>query len=71
MLDLMQKNTRKLSYQGSVIYSQGRHMEPIKIYHHFENGVQFERLEYLSGAPRVVIRRGDKVLLTQKLVLSI
>ena len=61
MLTLMQKNTRELSYQGSVIYSQGRHMESIKIHHHFENGVQFERLEYLSGAPRVIIRRGDKV----------
>ena len=61
MLALMQKNTRELSYQGLVIYSQGRHMESIKIHHGFENGVQFERLEYLSGAPRVIIRRGDKV----------
>ena len=61
MLALMQKNTRELSYQGSVIYSQGRHMESIKIHHSFEQGVQFERLEYLSGAPKVIIRRGDKV----------
>ena len=61
MLALMQKNMRELSYQGSVIYSQGRHMESIKIHHDFEKGVQFERLEYLSGAPRVIIRRGDKV----------
>ena len=60
-LALMQKNSRELTYQGSLIYSQDKQVESIKIHHAFQDGVQFERLEYLSGAPRVMIRRGDKV----------
>tara|TARA_B100000767_G_C19696799_1_gene506539 strand:+ start:279 stop:1292 length:1014 start_codon:yes stop_codon:yes gene_type:complete len=61
LLATMEQNTQELNYQGSVVYTKGRHMESIKIHHGFEEGTQLERLEYLSGAPRVIIRRGDKV----------
>lgn len=62
LLMQMEKSARELTYQGTLVYSQGRRMETLKIYHTLKNDQQFERLVHLTGMPREIIRRGDKVI---------
>lgn len=62
LLMQMEKSARELTYQGTLVYSQGRRMETLKIYHTLKNDQQFERLVHLTGIPREIIRRGDKVI---------
>lgn len=62
LLMKMERNTRALTYQGTLVYAQGRHMETLKLFHKLKDGKQFERLVHLTGMPREILRRGDKVI---------
>lgn len=65
LLDKMEKSSRTLTYQGTLVYRRGGlngHMETLKIFHTLKEGEQFERLVHLTGEPREIIRRGDKVI---------
>ena len=62
LLAKMEENTKALTYRGTLVYSQGDRMETLKIFHTLKNGEQSERLVHLTGAPREIIRRGDKVI---------
>ena len=65
LLAKMEKSSRTLTYQGTLVYRQGGlngHMETLKIFHTLKEGEQFERLVHLTGEPREIIRRGDKVI---------
>ena len=58
----MERNTRALTYQGTLVYNQGRHMETLQLFHTNIDGQQRERLVHLTGMPREIIRHGDKVM---------
>lgn len=62
LLMTMAENTRKLTYSGTFVYSQGKMLETIKIFHAFDGAKQRERLVHLTGEPREIVRDGDKVL---------
>lgn len=62
LLMQMEESTRQLNYQGTLVYSQGHRMETLKIFHKLENGQRWERLVHLTGTPREIIRRGEKVI---------
>lgn len=62
----MGSNASRLNYSGSLVYTEGRRMQSMRIYHSVKNGVRRERLVHLSGEPREVIRRGDTVLCIDK-----
>ena len=74
LLAKMEESTRALTYQGTLVYSgggvysrggvdrQNSRMETLKIFHTLKDGEQSERLVYLTGEPREIIRRGDKVI---------
>lgn len=65
LLDEMEESAKTLTYQGTLVYRRGgldSHMETLKIFHTLKNGEQAERLVHLTGEPREIIRRGDKVI---------
>ena len=62
LLAAMEESTRSLTYQGTLVYTQGNRMETLKIFHTLKDGAQSERLVHLTGTPREIIRRGDKVI---------
>jgi len=62
LLAVMEESTKSLTYQGTLVYTQGDRMETLKIFHTLKDGAQFERLVHLTGTPREIIRRGDKVI---------
>ena len=62
LLAKMAESTRSLTYQGTLVYTQGSQMETLEIFHTLIDGQQSERLVHLTGAPREIIRRGDKVI---------
>jgi len=62
LLAKMAESTKSLTYQGTLVYTQGSRMETLEIFHTLIDGQQSERLVHLTGAPREIIRRGDKVI---------
>lgn len=56
-LDKMATSARELTYQGEFVYQQGSSLETLSVVHYVdENGKEKERILYLDGAPREMIR---------------
>ena len=56
-LDRMAASAKELTYQGEFIYQQGSSLETLSVIHHVdEKGKEKERILYLDGAPREMIR---------------
>jgi sigma-E factor negative regulatory protein RseB len=49
------------SYDGIFSYFSGNDLSTLRVIHTVTNGVQRERLIHLNGAPREIVRTGDKV----------
>lgn len=47
------------SYRGVLVYQHGEHSESLRVTHGQVDGREYERLEYLDGMPREVVRYGD------------
>jgi sigma-E factor negative regulatory protein RseB len=62
LLVQMNKAARELTYSGTLVYSQGRRMNSMQLYHTVVNGERRERLLYLSGERREIIRRGNNLI---------
>lgn len=65
LLHRMVQASRSLDYIGMMVYRAGSLMRPMKVIHRGgegPNGKSRERLVALAGAPREVIREGDRVL---------
>lgn len=60
-LSALSEAARTTNYQGVVIYRDGDMMETMRIVHRFQDGEERERLVSLSGEPREILRRGDRV----------
>jgi len=52
----------ELDYDGVFSFISGSDITSLRIIHMYENGVQSERLVHLDGAPREIVREGNKVL---------
>jgi sigma-E factor negative regulatory protein RseB len=58
MLDQMSHSFRELNYQGAFSFQQGDTTQSLRITHAVIDGEEYERLEYMDGERREIIRRG-------------
>jgi sigma-E factor negative regulatory protein RseB len=58
LLDRMSHSFRELNYQGSFSFEQGGSMQSLRIAHAVIDGEEYERLQYMDGDKREIIRRG-------------
>lgn len=58
MLDRMSHSFRELNYRGTFSYQQGGDTESFRLVHAVIDGEEYERLEYLDGEKRQIVRRG-------------
>ncbi|RDH45071.1 MucB/RseB C-terminal domain-containing protein [Zooshikella ganghwensis] len=61
-LQAMVVATQQLNYEGQFVYEHSRGLTTMSIAHAYQDGQVRERLVYLDGPPREVIRYGDKVI---------
>ncbi|MFK0570504.1 MucB/RseB C-terminal domain-containing protein [Endozoicomonas sp.] len=63
LLEKMMDSSRNLSFQGEFVYQQGAQLETLSIIHQAsdKNQSEKERILYLDGAPREVIRAGNEL----------
>lgn len=61
LLGKMSHSHRELNYQGVFSFQQGDKMESLRITHAVINQQEYERLEYMDGDKREVIRRGHNL----------
>lgn len=54
-------SARTANYRGVVIYRSGASIESLKLVHGFAGGIEQERLTALTGEPREIIRRENKI----------
>lgn len=60
-LDRMSHSFRELTYQGTLSYQRGEHIQSLRIAHAVIDGKEYERLEYLDGKKREVLRRNHSL----------
>lgn len=53
---------RNSNYQGILLHRSGETIDSFRVTHRFKNGEARERLQTLTGDPRDVVRRGEKVI---------
>lgn len=58
MLNRMSHSFRELNYRGTFSFQQGGNTESLRMAHAVIAGQEYERLEYMDGAKREIIRRG-------------
>ena len=56
-LDRMSHSFRELTYRGTLSYQRGDDIQSLRIAHTVIGGEEFERLDYLDGDQREVVRR--------------
>lgn len=53
---------RNSNYQGILLHRSGESIDSFRVTHRYKNGEARERLQTLTGDPRDVVRRGEKVI---------
>lgn len=61
-LTRLHEASRQRAYQGTLVVSAGPNMSASKIWHVCDGAQQMERVETLTGAPRITIRRNNDVI---------
>ncbi len=63
LLERMAASAKRLSFQGEFVYQQGAQLQTLSVIHQAEdkNISEKERIFYLDGAPREVIRSGNEL----------
>ena len=63
LLERMAASAKSLSFQGEFVYQQGAQLQTLSVIHQAEdqNISEKERILYLDGAPREVIRSGNEL----------
>lgn len=63
LLEKMVDSSKNLSFQGEFVYQQGAQLETLSIIHQAgdKNHSEKERILYLDGAPREVVRDGNEL----------
>lgn len=62
MLVRISEAARDVNYEGVVVYQGQNRLETLKVVHGFRDGVELERVEALTGAPREIVKRDGKVI---------
>lgn len=73
-LDRMSHSFRELNYHGTFSFQRGKSTESFRIAHAVIDGEEYERLDYLDGEKRRIVRRGHSlncIHTGQKLVRSL
>lgn len=60
-LERMSRAQKEQNYRGVLIYGNHQRWETLQLAHAVRQGVEYERLLHLTGAPREVIRQGHDV----------
>ncbi|HEX5806008.1 MAG TPA: MucB/RseB C-terminal domain-containing protein [Macromonas sp.] len=60
-IERLHQASRRRAYAGTFVVSDGNQMAVSKIWHICDGSQQVERIETLTGAPRVTLRRNDEV----------
>jgi sigma-E factor negative regulatory protein RseB len=60
-LDRLSRSMSELSYRGVLTYERGDHTESLRLSHQLVDGREYERLEYLDGERREIIRSGSQL----------
>ena len=58
----MSEAAKAATYQGVVVYQNEDTQETFRVTHRFTNGVERERVQSLTGAPREVVKQGDQTI---------
>lgn len=53
---------RKANYEGEIVYQAQNRLQTLKVVHGISDGVEMERIQSLTGAPREVVKRDGKVV---------
>ncbi len=63
LLERMSVSAKRLSFQGEFVYQQGAQLQTLSVIHQAEDQTasERERIFYLDGAPREVIRSGNEL----------
>ncbi len=61
LLRKMSEAVRELSYHGLFTYEYGGSLDTLKVIHTVREGVEYERLQHLSGPEREFLRSGQSV----------
>ncbi|ARN75353.1 MucB/RseB C-terminal domain-containing protein [Oceanicoccus sagamiensis] len=61
LLDKMSHSFMERNYQGTFSFQRGDSIESLRIAHAVIDGKEYERLEYMDGDKREIIRRGHKL----------
>ncbi len=61
LLDKMSHSFRELNYQGTFSFQRADTIESLRIAHAVIDGEEYERLEYMDGDKREIIRRGHNL----------
>jgi sigma-E factor negative regulatory protein RseB len=61
-MERLHEAARNRAYTGTFVVQSGSEMAVSKIWHVCDGRQQFERIETLTGAPRVTLRRNDEVM---------
>lgn len=60
LLAQMSHSASELNYHGSVSYQRGETMRSLRMAHAVIEGKEYERLEYMDGQPREIVRLGHE-----------
>ncbi len=61
-IERMNSAFAKLDYDGVFSFYTGDNLASLRVVHKLEDGLERERLVHLNGAPREIVRHGDKVI---------
>lgn len=62
LLRQMVESSRKMTFHGDFVYQQGGRLETLSVAHFVDGaGVEKERIVYLDGAPREIVRAGNNL----------
>ena len=61
LLTRMAEATRKLDYRGHFTYEYGGAQETLSVTHTVKKGIEYDRLEHLTGPAREILRNGRRL----------
>lgn len=53
---------REANYRGVIFYQAPNTQETLRVVHRFQDGIELERVQTLTGLPREIIKQDDKVI---------
>lgn len=58
----MSEAARTVNYQGVIVYQTQDRAETMRVVHRYEDGSEVERVQTLTGAPREILKTGNRVV---------